>query len=68
MAALPEAAELLAFCLREAARLAKRDWLASLTLLTTRRRLDRRSPDFLAYNACVVARAGLLELRPLPRS
>ncbi|CAK0912036.1 unnamed protein product, partial [Prorocentrum cordatum] len=50
MAALEEAGDFLDFCLERAEEFTKRDWLASLTLLTMRRRFSTSMPLFQRYN------------------
>jgi len=50
MANLHESKDFLSFCLERADELSRRDWLASLTLLTVRRRFSTSDPMFQLYS------------------
>lgn len=50
MNAFPEAGDFLEFCLERADDFGRRDWMASLTLLTMRKRLSTSSPLFKRYS------------------
>ena len=57
MAAYPEASDFLCFCLERANEFSKRDWIASLTLLTVRKRFSIALPQFQEYSQLLVSRA-----------
>ena len=57
MAALEEASDFLSFCLERADEFTRRDWLASLTLLTMRRRFSTSLPLFQQYSQRLVSEA-----------
>ncbi|CAE7943075.1 unnamed protein product [Symbiodinium sp. KB8] len=57
MAAYPEAADFLSFCLERSGDFSKRDWLASLTLLTVRKRFSTSLPQFQEYSQLLVSKA-----------
>jgi len=57
MAALQEAGDFLSFCLERADEFTRRDWLASLTLLTMRRRFSTSHPLFQRYSQRVLREA-----------
>lgn len=57
MATFVEAEDLLAFCLEHRTQLSGRDWLASLTLLTTRRRVSTASLQFRLYGEALLESA-----------
>ncbi|CAK9083392.1 unnamed protein product [Durusdinium trenchii] len=56
MAEYSEAPDFLNFCVENAGRFAKRDWLASLTLLTLRKRFHTSLPQFQTYNNLILGR------------
>ena len=57
MAAYPEAGDFLCFCLERSGDFSKRDWLASLTLLTVRKRFSTSLPQFQEYSQLLVSKA-----------
>eukprot|EP00439_Symbiodinium_sp_Y106_P067065 s1917_g11.t1 len=57
MAAYPEAGDFLCFCLERSGDFSKRDWLASLTLLTVRKRFSTSLPHFQEYSQLLVSKA-----------
>ncbi|CAJ1343756.1 unnamed protein product [Effrenium voratum] len=57
MAAYPEAIDFLNFCLENSDEFSKRDWLASLTLLTVRKRFSTSMPQFQQYSQVLLKRA-----------
>lgn len=59
MATYQEADDFLEFCLENADQLSKRDWLASLTLLTVRKRFSTTSPKFQQYSKRLLQDADL---------
>lgn len=60
MAAYPEAQDFLHFCVENAHKFSKRDWLASLTLLTVRKRFATSLPQFQSYNQLLLENAEVL--------
>ena len=57
MATYPEASDFLCFCLERAEEFSKRDWLASLTLLTVRKRFSTSLPQFQEYSQVLISKA-----------
>ena len=57
MAEYLEAPDFLNFCVENAERFSKRDWVASLTLLTLRKRFHTSLPQFHAYNQLLLGKA-----------
>lgn len=60
MATFQEASDFLSFCLERAEDFTRRDWLASLTLLTMRRRFSTAHPLFQRYNQRLLQEADSL--------
>lgn len=59
MAEYLEAPDFLSFCIENADRFSKRDWLASLSLLTLRKRFHTSLPQFQVYSQCLLKAAEL---------
>eukprot|EP00929_Paragymnodinium_shiwhaense_P091504 TRINITY_DN51424_c0_g2_i1.p1 TRINITY_DN51424_c0_g2~~TRINITY_DN51424_c0_g2_i1.p1 ORF type:complete len:463 (-),score=84.58 TRINITY_DN51424_c0_g2_i1:9-1397(-) len=57
MAAIEQADDFLAFCLLRADEFSRRDWLASLTLLTLRKRFSTSLPNFQRYSQRLLSEA-----------
>ena len=59
MAEYVEAPDFLSFCIENADRFSKRDWLASLSLLTVRKRFHTSLPQFQTYSQRLLSAAEL---------
>uniref|UniRef100_A0A0G4HIE9 Uncharacterized protein n=1 Tax=Chromera velia CCMP2878 TaxID=1169474 RepID=A0A0G4HIE9_9ALVE len=59
MEEIVDARDLLRFCLEKQEEMRKRDWVAALTFLTTRKGLDLQLPELSAFNEALLSRLHL---------